>query len=344
MSNDRRTEEGRSPRVRGSRRRSGGRRGRSGSIPACAGEPRERALRSSAWWVDPRVCGGAGEVLGDTRYGKGRSPRVRGSLTAVGEEERRAGSIPACAGEPRRREGRGGCGWVDPRVCGGATAQSPSPVCPGGRSPRVRGSLREDALAVLRAGSIPACAGEPAPVAAVSRSCRVDPRVCGGARGRREDAPQGSGRSPRVRGSPPLGRVPPQQPGSIPACAGEPPAAPAGRAGRRVDPRVCGGAAMISPWRTVSGGRSPRVRGSLDRLGRSETRRGSIPACAGEPASPPTGRSPCGVDPRVCGGAAKVTPEPESVTGRSPRVRGSHALANPRHDQRGSIPACAGEP
>jgi hypothetical protein len=91
---------GRSPRVRGSRKRSRASPSRTGSIPACAGEPRASAHVGKSSTVDPRVCGGA---LGEQLFGgaeAGRSPRVRGSRQAQGCGASGYRSIPAYAGEP----------------------------------------------------------------------------------------------------------------------------------------------------------------------------------------------------------------------------------------------------
>ena len=74
------------------------------SIPACAGEPHSNATGRRGRRVYPRVCGGTD--LGGTLDGGqvGLSPRVRGNpndgYSAYGQSR----SIPACAGEPRRRD------------------------------------------------------------------------------------------------------------------------------------------------------------------------------------------------------------------------------------------------
>ena len=74
---------------------------------------------------------------------------------------------------------------------------------------------------------------------------------------------------------------------------------------------------------------------------------GSIPACAGEPYLLPFARLSHAVYPRVCGGTYSVSARAFAPYGLSPRVRGN------RHERnclarfainRGSIPACAGEP
>ena len=75
------TQNGLSPRVRGNRRGRPRCTVRTGSIPACAGEPHEPAPEAPARSpVYPRVCGG---TQSDS------TPSARGT-----------GSIPACAGEP----------------------------------------------------------------------------------------------------------------------------------------------------------------------------------------------------------------------------------------------------
>ena len=75
---------------------------------------------------------------------------------------------------------------------------------------------------------------------------RVYPRVCGGtglsAKGQRIE----EGLSPRVRGNPPVGHLLDAEPGSIPACAGEPVAGEGAWLGNRVYPRVCGGTRSAS--------------------------------------------------------------------------------------------------
>ena len=235
---------------------------------------------------------------------KGRSPRVRGSHgSSALQSVLINGSIPACAGEPT-----GIPPWielkkVDPRVCGGAVALIARAFADYGRSPRVRGSPRHAMRVLALSGSIPACAGEPRQARPCPGDGGVDPRVCGGAGFIHLVRPLPQGRSPRVRGSPAPAKPDDDDPGSIPACAGEPRLDNGAARSRRVDPRVCGGAGRTDARPGAADGRSPRVRGShgdglIGVLGM-----GSIPACAGEPYPP---RRPCrrsAVDPRVCGGA-----------------------------------------
>ena len=193
-----------------------------------------------------------------------------------------------------------------------------------GPSPRVRGSRH--------------------PVAAVRGGVGVHPRVCGEASAKLSISDDWTGPSPRVRGSRSNSLLMAHGRGSIPACAGKPgrgssPCAPA-----RVHPRVCGEAARALVAGLSRTGPSPRVRGSpVDAQG-ADRADGSIPACAGKPASaaPPT--SPPAVHPRVCGEAPAVVADVVISTGPSPRVRGSPRPASEAADRHGSIPACAGKP
>ena len=130
---------GLSPRVRGNQGKTVGTAVCSGSIPACAGEPRLSSRRAQRQSVYPRVCGGTMQESHTTWPCLGLSPRVRGNRILKRELLDRwgsipacagnqgcqpaadvgAGSIPACAGEPRGKlSGRIGT-TVYPRVCGG---------------------------------------------------------------------------------------------------------------------------------------------------------------------------------------------------------------------------------
>ena len=222
MFSERGIAEGLSPRVRGSRVGPERDAGAGGSIPACAGEPRHGLPAAVDHRVYPRVCGGAPLRPGSLVGCAGLSPRVRGSRAGVDAVLPGQGSIPACAGEP---------GWqmawwrpvrVYPRVCGGAVGRGPDQRHGEGLSPRVRGSPGGADHHSGRDGSIPACAGEPESGKRPTPRTRVYPRVCGGAGSNVEQKPNGTGLSPRVRGSRTRGRSTGTDKGSIPACAGEP--------------------------------------------------------------------------------------------------------------------------
>ena len=111
------------------------------SIPACAGEPAGRGAATEAVTVYPRVCGGTHSVASKGGVAFGLSPRVRGEPIIWGRI----------------------CGLfrVYPRVCGGTPTSDHWPPHERGLSPRVRGNRCWRVTAWVRAGSIPACAGEP---------------------------------------------------------------------------------------------------------------------------------------------------------------------------------------
>ena len=172
----------------------------------------------------------------------------------------------------------------------------------------------------------------------------VYPRVCGGTAYCALRMEKAVGLSPRVRGNPPpqCPSAPPSR--SIPACAGEPATITGGSARRTVYPRVCGGTRYRCQTPSSISGLSPRVRGNRRRATAAGHRKGSIPACAGEPHCC---RPECllrAVYPRVCGGTRGCPDSGRTSSGLSPRVRGNRPAPRPGWSSRGSIPACAGEP
>ena len=186
--------------------------------------------------VYPRVCGGTlmdGNAVERMPCKKGLSPRVRGNLTMANTLVRIGDSLSGLSPRVRGNQ-RNVVRQARPLVTGGLSPRvrgNPSGRASGiqGLSPRVRGNPAvSDSLADERriSGSIPACAGEPAPTRflAFLTGRGVYPRVCGG-------TPQAyaSAFSSITR--------------SIPACAGEPVSSrlETNCARQKVYPRVCGG-------------------------------------------------------------------------------------------------------
>ena len=175
------------------------------SIPACAGEPLYALRPSLASRVYPRVCGGTvavGLLVGGFL---GLSPRVRGNPEGGQARSGGGGSIPACAGEPKRRSGGRSGGRVYPRVCGGTLMLLTKIRRGRGLSPRVRGNPGPRSGPRGPQRSIPACAGEPLESAPGPGKRWVYPRVCGGTLSRSGPPPRLNGLSPRVRGNPGAG-------------------------------------------------------------------------------------------------------------------------------------------
>ena len=232
----------------------------------------------------------------------GLSPRVRGNPAVWWKRWLASGSIPACAGEPRRRPASRCSTPVYPRVCGGTIATCPVCQRQTGLSPRVRGNRERPYVTDKSIGSIPACAGEPPPPAQNRCPHEVYPRVCGGTTTHYAALSAPSGLSPRVRGNPSTCSPGHPIPGSIPACAGEPPDDVGAQAAHQVYPRVCGGTTPYGGLAHQRQGLSPRVRGNLPHEYARWYSGRSIPACAGEPQPKRSATYGRWVYPRVCGG------------------------------------------
>ena len=235
------TTRGLSPRVRGNQRQLARRALRRGSIPACAGEPEWGLICRPVYEVYPRVCGGTSRARIASLRRSGLSPRVRGNLGRVDEGSLAQWSIPACAGEPDHFVSGGNEAGVYPRVCGGTSGGKPGIPRAQGLSPRVRGNRDAVLAGVELAGSIPACAGEPATRKQRLAIATVYPRVCGGTVKVQKDHKDTDGLSPRVRGNRDPGNPVLAGSGSIPACAGEPQHGRPDDRHHGVYPRVCGG-------------------------------------------------------------------------------------------------------
>ena len=314
---------GLSPRVRGNHDKAEYLPGATGSIPACAGEPRPQRGRLSYQQVYPRVCGGTTQLGRSMASEYGLSPRVRGNLQNVKADGIVAGSIPACAGEPGAVSYSTDQCRVYPRVCGGTATRRIIGADRPGLSPRVRGNLRGLRPVPRHRGSIPACAGEPCRASWKRMRTAVYPRVCGGTRYLRRLYARIGGLSPRVRGN--LFHVYASQISvrSIPACAGEPIKPSSTSTRRPVYPRVCGGTYREPPCVHRATGLSPRVRGNRYREPAHQQFTRSIPACAGEPKHRPRCNVHCWVYPRVCGGTWPGKTRSVHAAGLSPRVRGN---------------------
>ena len=253
---------GLSPRVRGKQHHRRIHPGGGGSIPACAGET--QCIPDSGIYpeVYPRVCGGNSQRRRRNINPQGLSPRVRGETSNI--------SCWPCDSR------------VYPRVCGGNWNPLTVISRVKGLSPRVRGKHRHRTLPYSLLRSIPACAGETRPAPKYLATSEVYPRVCGGNHPRLPRGLCGGGLSPRVRGK--RGRVDEgtKRRRSIPACAGETPAASIFASRLTVYPRVCGGNMRRGNALPAARGLSPRVRGKLPTSSVIVILPGSIPACAGE--------------------------------------------------------------
>jgi len=172
-------------------------------------------------------------------------------------------------------------------------------------------------------GLIPACAGQTFASRPSFTARPAHPRVCGADLIGANLAFTTYGSSPRVRGRQKVWR-----------CKQKP---------ARAHPRVCG----ADPQRVIEGlqgqGSSPRVRGRRWPVRHGQYPRGLIPACAGQTPGWPGPRSWRRAHPRVCGADTWAPIPIKAQAGSSPRVRGRQRVVNPRQQEAGLIPACAGQ-
>ena len=132
-----------------------------GSIPAHAGEPRRLRARPSRRGVYPRPRGGTGPPAMMLIRGLGLSPPTRGNLGVLMPDALDDRSIPAHAGEPRRRPPARPLSPVYPRPRGGTKPESLRKALVAGLSPPTRGNRLARTPRHVDPRSIPAHAGEP---------------------------------------------------------------------------------------------------------------------------------------------------------------------------------------
>ncbi len=314
------------------------------SIPAWAGEPPAPRPPAGGPAVYPRVGGGTQVAITAACRQSGLSPRGRGNPPDRRPVAGGGGSIPAWAGEPQ--QGGKSClmTWVYPRVGGGTSRNGSGSEPDGGLSPRGRGNPLVNRSTACSLRSIPAWAGEPAPVDPGSLPPTVYPRVGGGTLPSQRIQRTRLGLSPRGRGNPISSGKSGFNVRSIPAWAGEPPRRASSMNHWRVYPRVGGGTDWRNARPSSEAGLSPRGRGNPIPLALGIARRRSIPAWAGEPAVAGGLRGRTAVYPRVGGGTASRGTGDTLVSGLSPRGRGNPITGEPPPTANRSIPAWAGEP
>ena len=274
----------------------------------------------------------------------GPSPRVRGILPASEWPAGRARSIPARAGNPRPEWASAGSARVHPRACGESPTPAPAHRSGTGPSPRVRGIPRLRERRAARPGSIPARAGNPAGSRSSPGTSRVHPRACGESGPLPRAQLDVLGPSPRVRGIHRGRGEKRRRDGSIPARAGNPRRSADTPRPRRVHPRACGESPTTARRLDARRGPSPRVRGIPPPVVAPRDVDGSIPARAGNPTCARQRYRRRAVHPRACGESQAEAVARQARRGPSPRVRGIHLAAARRPDDRGSIPARAGNP
>ena len=335
---------GPSPRARGIRSRSDACGPCGGSIPASAGNPRPALVKPNGYRVHPRERGESPGACPSPRKGPGPSPRARGIPVVLPQDSVERGSIPASAGNPIRFARRRPPRPVHPRERGESGQAARTAPLPTGPSPRARGIPPRNRRARTFLRSIPASAGNPRASRSSILSRRVHPRERGESTYWWRRAAPRWGPSPRARGIPPDGETPALQLGSIPASAGNPPAAGAVPIVYGVHPRERGESCGRRAQASLKQGPSPRARGIPLARARLVEHQRSIPASAGNPWR--TSRRPSAprVHPRERGESLPGQPGRVRAHGPSPRARGIRAAIGAQSAPPRSIPASAGNP
>ena len=191
-----------------------------------------------------------------------------------------------------------------------------------GPSPRARGTQIGESRAQPARRSIPACAGNTAPDAALLPRLPVHPRVRG-EHATLAGAADGADRS-------------------IPACAGNTSRDYSTIPRVAVHPRVRGEHQASAPDYVDTDGPSPRARGTLQPLLKAIEARRSIPACAGNTASTWWRWAVSSVHPRVRGEHQRTHPLRDTLDRSIPACAGNTLWIMYPTETLRSIPACAG--
>ena len=170
---------GSSPRLRGTRVPRGIRDQRLRFIPAPAGNTAciPAVTRSST--VHPRACGEHLRRGGTVLATSGSSPRLRGTLYRVANQNYPPRFIPAPAGNTFVCLLVSSLSPVHPRACGEHMRLGSQPSVASGSSPRLRGTPARPSFPRCSFRFIPAPAGNTRPAASATRTRPVHPRACG---------------------------------------------------------------------------------------------------------------------------------------------------------------------
>ena len=211
-----------------------------------------------------------------------------------------------------------------------------------GSSPHARGTHAVHQIQHSNKGIIPACAGNTISMTRLTIPAWDHPRMRGEhfvATGWNE---VGLGSSPHARGTPVTCADVETPSGIIPACAGNTALRNCRPSCGRDHPRMRGEHVKIISHATIHMGSSPHARGTLGKVGGGQRVGGIIPACAGN-----TGHSRLIVShawdhPRMRGEHRGKYHMQKTLPGSSPHARGTQDWAGSFEQDRGIIPACAG--
>ncbi len=128
-------------------------------IPARAGNGPKSAISLCPYSVHPRACGERLDIVSREMIGFGSSPRVRGTVVRGSGDSIGRRFIPARAGNGFSGTPRFATMTVHPRACGERNATPATKIRAVGSSPRVRGTVKQQARDREWERFIPARAG-----------------------------------------------------------------------------------------------------------------------------------------------------------------------------------------
>ena len=314
-----------------------------GLIPAWAGNTRLEQPRLWCRGAHPRVGGEHPASSGLRRGHQGSSPRGRGTHQPRHRPRRRAGLIPAWAGNTRLEQPRLWCRGAHPRVGGEHLDPEDDEDVARGSSPRGRGTHPDRNVDLDGRGLIPAWAGNTAPAAPGVGGVRAHPRVggehmtavCRAPATRAHPRVGGEhvtgsggtllpGSSPRGRGTLAVKAGDGSGAGLIPAWAGNTASAPRTAPGPWAHPRVGGEHVGNVCWARPRTGSSPRGRGTRSGcVERVWVEGGSSPRGRGTRVCRRRGHGWSGLIPAWAGNTRRRWPL-RLATGAHPRVGGEH--------------------
>ena len=173
-------------------------------------------------------------------------------------------------------------------------------------------------------GLIPTYAGNTSLVTVIAWVSRAHPHVCGEHPEPPRPQRNGSGSSPRMRGTRAgllhFGAAT----GLIPTYAGNTPGGCARDRPGRAHPHVCGEHSDAALLRREIAGSSPRMRGTRGLQGRHPLNQGLIPTYAGNTEPEFAVWCPAWAHPHVCGEHVLLPTHVGINRGSSPRMRGTH--------------------
>ena len=207
----------------------------------------------------------------------------------------------------------------------------------------MRGKPIDALTPVMPIRNIPAYAGKTTVAHARQPLQTEHPRVCGENGNTPQTGKMTSGTSPRMRGKPAAGQIPPGFQRNIPAYAGKTLDHRRILTGSAEHPRVCGENVGCRPSRAATFGTSPRMRGKPLCILSSLSITRNIPAYAGKTRRTNVIWPSLTEHPRVCGENSSSFVAIGLVSGTSPRMRGKLRFSNMFTWSDRNIPAYAGK-